>query len=195
MSSRLAAVLAGVCLLGVLGGTACKEEINRPPVGTDPSTVQPDRPAGGGISNEGGTTPVDPDAGTVTGACNDILANGPLVDEVNVSGSAPAGTGGTIADGTYDLTEDRNYVGAAGAGPTGVQLRETLVVSGSELDFLTLSGGKETRQTYTFATSGAGISISKTCPTTAPTQQGQFSLVGSQLILLFGAEEMVYIKK
>lgn len=177
---------------------ACAEEKVRPGPGVDPTTI--DRPIGGGLeagAEGGATTDASPDGG---GLCNDLPVTGVLVDQSNVLGTAPAATGGAITDGVYDLIDANVYTGSGGAGPTGLQIRESLEISGATLDVVTVVAGKETRKTYTFATSASGISVTETCPSSLPAQLWQYSVVGAQLTLLSvpgvgQTAENVYTKK
>jgi hypothetical protein len=69
-----------------------------------------------------------PDAGA---ACN-TLAN--TADSITVSAGAnpmPAGTGGTIVDGTYFLTELKVYPGSPV--PSGIPFKQTILISGCSL--------------------------------------------------------------
>lgn len=71
-------------------------------------------------------------AGDDGGVCNTLANPAPLVQQVNVATARPAGTGGSLVDGTYFKSADVIYTGPGGnSGLTGYTVRETLVVTNS----------------------------------------------------------------
>lgn len=87
-----------------------------------------------------------PDAGTDAGldagsddagsgdagmSCSGFATDAGAVAQMFVRAITPVGTGGTIVDGVYDLTEWSVYTGTIGAsGPTGVMVSATQVIQG-----------------------------------------------------------------
>lgn len=128
-------------LLGAALGAsfaACKhEEPNRPAVLTDGPAGPVSGGSAGGSSDAGTTTDgavATTDAGD-GGVCTDLEGASAEVDQNAVAGDVPAGTGGAITDGTYDLTEASVYVGLAGIpGPTGTRIKEALRITGTKLE-------------------------------------------------------------
>jgi hypothetical protein len=196
MSLRLASVLFLVL-------AACSSDPSRPPPGTDPTTVQPGTgkpPGGGGTTTDGGT--VITDAGTDGPAvCNDITLTGAIVDQTAVTGDPPAGAGGSIVDGTYDLTDSSSYVGNGAIGPTGTSIKETIRIAAGTLQqyrqTTTSSGTTSLRASYTMAVNNSTVSLAETCPTASLAQQWTFTVTGSQLALISPTSrvEFVYTKK
>jgi hypothetical protein len=118
----------------------------------------------GGAQIDAGTSDVG------TQACNTIENVGQAVSKTGTpSTSAPGFTGGTIADGTYVLTEMLYY--NPPTAPAGTR-KETLVFSGGTLEAVySINGAAEERYTATFETpSGFSgqISIHLTCFASAP---------------------------
>lgn len=127
-------------LVGTLAVYACKEDESRPPAANNNGA--PNIGTGGGSSSgssgEGGVT----DSGGVddsgdAGACNALTTDGTFVDENRVVGPAAPPTGGSIPDGTYDLTEVQLYIDNSGTpGPSGVTYRGILKLTNGKLERL-----------------------------------------------------------
>ncbi len=104
----------------------------------------------------------DSGAPTDAGGCNAVTLSAGNVPETAGAGAFPTPAGGTIADGTYQLTGFYIY-------PPGsidaYRRRETLVISGGSVQSArqTDSGAIE-RNTGTFTTSGTNLVFSVTCP-------------------------------
>jgi hypothetical protein len=79
--------------------------------GTDTSTVPDAADAACGAY----TGPVPGDAGAL---CHDVVSNAPRVTDIADPGTQPVGTGGTISDGLYYVTEARYYPGSPVAAGT-----------------------------------------------------------------------------
>jgi hypothetical protein len=99
-------------------------------------------------------------AGTPAGQeCNSVKATGAPVTPACVSGTLPAGQGGTIVDGTYVLTAQTYY------NPTNcptLALSETLLFGGGCLDVATGTPFPATAS-GTFTVSGARLMLTRTC--------------------------------
>lgn len=143
--ARAAAVLA-LALLAACGGSS--------------STAVSDAAVGGDAAADGG---VAADAGG--DACNGLDQLGAIVTaacEPGAPSPATRGTGGTIADGTYVLTESQ-FFGICSTSELG----ETLVVSqGTVQSLATGASGVVTRKslTYTVTSDGAMLVETQTCP-------------------------------
>jgi hypothetical protein len=84
-------------------------------------------PADGVARPDAASSEAAPDVDS--GLCNNVANTAPSVAQMDVASARPAGTGGTILDGTYFKTGDAVYTGPGGAsGSTGLGYRETLVV-------------------------------------------------------------------
>lgn len=157
-----------------VSGTACSDDPKRPAVLTD-GPARPGIGAGGG-TDDGGSSEAGPttDAGD-GGTCTDLENTGFVVDESVVNDDLPAGTGGTVADGTYDITGVRLHQGAGALpGPTGNSYQGSIRVTGASYErvvvFKSSAGaGSEIRSTGTLTPSGINATIALTCP--SPTQE------------------------
>jgi hypothetical protein len=99
------------------------------------------------------------------GTCNS-LTNAATDVPVTADGTAiPTGTGGTIADGTYFLTEVRAY---SGSPVPNITFRQTAVISGggTHAELVADDGDKpEYHESDTLAPNGSEITMTTTCTT------------------------------
>jgi hypothetical protein len=107
-------------------------------------------------------------------ACSSICNGATPIPEVEVSGSPPAGTGGTILDGTYFLTSRIQYSGTDGGtdGGTPYTVQETLVLSTSggitiAQDIQNSNGQPDQTITATFVPSDPSVYLMEVCPNAA----------------------------
>jgi hypothetical protein len=159
-----------LCAVGGASFAACKhDEPNRPAVLVDGPAAPGVSGSSGSAGDAGGTTdastPVD------AGACTDLESSSVEVDQNAVAGDVPAGTGGTISDGVYDLTEASIYVGASGLpGPTGTRIQETMRITGTKLERVqtTLNSANASSTgsvSGTITVNGTSATLAVTCPT------------------------------
>ena len=165
MSRRCASVLAVVLVqIGVVA--ACSDPAPKPTPAVTGTTPLPNINGGGGEGGADSGTDGGRHDGGDGGVCSDIPLNGALVDRTGVVGEPPVAPGGTIADGTYDLTQDTVYVGAGGvAGPTGITAKATIRIAGGKLDERIQLGGTgktatETISSIIFSVTGATLAAS-----------------------------------
>lgn len=137
----------GVLVAIVVLGMGCGSSAAKP----DASTAATDAALDGGADALDG------------GACNAIPQ---LADPVTTScdpGAPPAAAGGTLADGTYLLTESHFF----GSCESSV-LSETLVIAQGTVQSITTDAttGEATRQSFTFKSTGGSSTLSETetCP-------------------------------
>lgn len=171
-----------VVAVAVFTGACSDDEPKRPPVyngGPSGPVSGGSMPAfDGGISEAG--------LGTDAGTCTDLVNAGVAVDQQAVADELVAGTGGTVSDGSYNLTEAKIYVGVAGTpGPTNTTYRETIRIAAPTYErvlVFTSSGGtsSEIRSSGTFTQTGSTGSISLTCPS-VNTEQVTFSATAQTL--------------
>jgi hypothetical protein len=176
MKSAFRALLAAPFCAAALVG-ACSSESN-PPGGT----TTPDS----GTGSEGGadtSTPSDagtdtsvPDAGSdgacapYTGAlpndagaqCHDLVSGAARITVISDPGGLPVGTGGTLGDGLYYLTEARIFPGSPV--PAGTTLKYAVLIAGDMSYFVDDNNPAETvrRTTKKNPDGGAGIILCET---------------------------------
>jgi hypothetical protein len=203
----------GKRVLGIMGfvaaialAAACKEDEPRPPVAADDLPPQPGiGKGGGGGAADGGVQPEGGrDAGDSgdAGTCTDLPNTGAAIDQTAVSGDPPAGTGGTISDGIYDLTDARVYQGISGVpGLTGASYQGTIRLTGQSYERVLVfksSGGAiaESRVSGSFIPSGVNGTIALTCPIAAQ-EQITYSVVTNSLTVsnLVTKESFTFTKK
>jgi hypothetical protein len=194
-----ALVFTAGCL--ALFGTACEEDPKRPPVLGD-GPAQPGSSVGGG-GGEGGVLPRG-DAGDAGdgGSCTDLPNTGTEVPQNAVVDDVTPGSGGTIVEGTYNLTEARLLQGpSALPGPTGYSFQASIRITGQLYERVLVvksSGGatSETRSTGTFVPNGTSATIVLSCPSSnqesVTYSAGSDSLTVSNLIT---KESFVFTRK
>lgn len=114
---------------------------------------------GGGTPGDSGTSDAASDSG---GACNSVAKSGPVVTITCASGAVPAGTGGTIVDGTYNLTAHVRYLADGGACSGGTD-QSTEVIAGTSVQVIGGTGALS----GTITVSGAMLTFNITCPSAA----------------------------
>ena len=127
-------------------------------------------------------------AGDAAMACNDVVNSAPVVAVTQIADDPPASSGGTIADGTYELTAVAIYTGASGpTGPSGTE-QTTVVVSGAT--FQVVSAGQPPRRTLTLATSGTAFTATDTCPdSTVTTGTYTATATGLTIVIAGGTDD------
>ena len=165
---------------------ACKEEENRPPASNN--TGGPNIVGGGSTDGEGGVEGgAGADAGDSGSACNTLDNNGNVVDQNRIVGDPQTGTGGTIPDGTYELTLAQVYVGVGGTpGASGVTYKGVLELKAGHLDRVTEMTPNQgaspitTRTKGDLVAGGSTFTVTQTCP--SPFQdQYTYSVVSNTL--------------
>lgn len=145
VTRRLTVSFIALCALN-----ACDPDPKETDAGSD-ATTAPDTTATTEVEDE-----VTPEP------CNTVSTEAPEVDMVGVAGSAPTAQGGTIAEGTYFLTEAKLY------GSTGTlgAMQQTVVVADGEFQFFVYDTFNDafTRSTATYTTDGVEITLTETCP-------------------------------
>jgi hypothetical protein len=174
-------VLASVALASVVV-VSCGETPDHPPTLNETAPYGPVRGTGGpaptGASDSGGeggeageaaAAPPGSLAVTDGGVCASVIAT-TLVTQQQVASPTPQPTGGTIAPGTYVLTQMNMYTGAdGGTGPTTKVFAETYEVDSSTyqhaktglaadggLGSTSLDSGNYTASGTTFSVHGTG---------------------------------------
>lgn len=172
----------------------CSDD-GQPPASTSGGTpavpVSPDRPP----SNDGGSDAGSPDAsscGVAEHATTDEIG------EVAVLGEPPPPLGGSIAPGTYVLSEMNAYVAedpdagpptGPGPGVTGASGRGTIEIDGSTMRVLRSrtagEGGAVTTEqgSFTYEVDGTSLKRTKTCPGATSDDVIPFTAAGSGLAL------------
>ncbi len=114
-------------------------------------------------------------------SCNTIANPAPVVTVMQVAADPPASNGGTIADGTYEMTAVAIYTGADGPSGASGTAQTTVVVSGATLQVV--NGGEPPTRTVTLATSGTAFTATDTCPDSTVTT-GTFTATATSLTIV-----------
>jgi hypothetical protein len=181
---------------------ACSDPETRPPPAVQGNTAPP--PTGGGSGAETGTL-VDGASldGGEAGVCNDVVVTGGPVDRVAINLDPPVSTGGTIVDGTYDLTDYTVYVGISGVGgPTGITAQATIRIGGATIDEHLQIGGAtqavtDTTTSSQFSVTGATFAETQLCPNAGAAEALQFTFNDPILVLTdpINKEAFTYTKR
>ncbi len=103
-----------------------------------------------------------------TPACNRLINDGPLVTATAVSTMPPAAAGGTIVDGTYELTATTLYLNAdRQASPPPGTFSGVVEMAGNAMQQVFKINGSEWHYTASFTVTGVSISLLYTCPNAA----------------------------
>lgn len=188
----------GVLAFGIVA--ACSDPPQKP--GTAVVSGTPPVVSGGGAGGgDGGTSTVE--GGADGGVCADLANTGQLVDRTGVQGDPPTATGGTVVDGTYDLTAYAVFVGAAGvAGPTGITAKASMRIGAGKVDEVIVLGGTGKSTTTTvrrsaYSASGSTFAETQLCPATGAGAQLQFTAQDTILTLtdLYTKEAFTFTKR
>ncbi len=149
---------------------ACGKDDTKPP--TEVTSNDPPNKSGIG----GSESPSGGDSGTATatdgGVCSSVAIGGASIAQQGVNDTLPAGTGGRIVNGVYDLVTDGKYIGLSGlAGPTGIYVTSTISVSVSafqrvDVQLSASNVSSSTNVAGTLSVSGVNGVIDLACPLT-----------------------------
>src|SRR5687768_13692165 len=123
---RRALCLFAFALTAASAFVACSDDLKKPPYAVDP-TVQPSNPVSGGGAEGGARDSGTPSQDAPT-TCNDLPLTSIQVAETGVVGDPPAGTGGQLQDGIYDIIEAQKFVGTGTPGPTGITYKASIQI-------------------------------------------------------------------
>ena len=151
INNRISSSVLLSCVIVV--AVACSSSTSSP---NDPDASSPVD------ASSGSDTSTTPDAGNDTGGnlpdgsttCPSIANTAPIVTSSVMNGvTAPTGTGGTIADGTYYMTAQMQYMGGDNSPE---DQKYTIKITGNQLDLTGHSGAKsEQSVTVTMANNTA----------------------------------------
>lgn len=179
-------------LLPVGAAGACSDPPEKPPAGG--GSIGGGSVTGGGGSEggagggaDGGTDSggLDADNGRV---CNALVARGQVIDRIGVAGEPPAGRGGTVFDGEYDLTDYTVFTGAGGAGgPTGITAKAVIRIGDMKLDERYEFGGSGNPSVRSasarYAATAATFATTQQCPRAGQAGTLQFTANDPVLVL------------
>lgn len=118
----------------------------------------------GGATSSGGTTTTSAGGGGAASACNTVAITAPAITDANGAGTKPVPEGGTIADGTYEVTAHTYYAPGSAKGTT---YQVMLVVAGSTAQIAQIrDSGAEERFSLSVSTTGTTFSGISSCPVT-----------------------------
>jgi hypothetical protein len=184
---RSFAVLVFSAFAASVTALACDDKESRPPAVNAVGPPSTGVGGGGGGGGDGGGGEGGVDSGNGAAACNILENGGNVVDQNRIVGEPPTGTGGTIVDGTYELTAADVYVGAGGVpGPSGVTYQGALALATGKLERVMLMQASqaatpiETRSLGDLIAGGTTFTVTQTCP--APFQdQYTYSVLNNTL--------------
>jgi hypothetical protein len=145
--------------------------------------------ASGASDASGGDAAASDGAGDATGddgglACNALADTAQPVTVQQLAMDPPMPSGGTIADGSYELTGVDIYTGPNGpSGPSGMA-QDTIAITGSTVQIV--GSGTPERRTVTLATQGSAFTATDTCPDSNVTTGGYSVTAPGLLIFLDG---------
>ncbi|HRG95292.1 MAG TPA: hypothetical protein PLR99_03515 [Polyangiaceae bacterium] len=183
MKNTLVRSLSIACVLSLLGAAACSSTPATSDGGADAASVTDSAtPPVDAATPDSATPPVDaatpdsavpPDSSapfTCSGAdagaqCNTVVNGATDVGVTVGTGALPTGTGGTVVDGRYYLTNLTSYPGTGI--PSTLVMRQTLeLCSGGMVGQLVNdSAGVTKRKTFSFTTAGNVPTTIQTCQT------------------------------
>jgi hypothetical protein len=182
--------LAGASLL-IAMAVACTNFTDHPPPAGSTGSTSGGAGTGGGsdagkdassadASTDGSTT----DAGTCTSLPNTAS---PVV-RLYVVGDAPAMTGGAIADGIYDVTDAKVYVGPTGpTGTTGLTEKVSVKIAGTVMEAAVEISGAGASKTLTskvtLATNATALTTTQTCPTPGAPVASEYTATATTLTI------------
>jgi hypothetical protein len=155
------AVFAGVLLLVPIALVACSSDSSSPTPSGDAAVAE--------ASPGSDTSTVDGGGGTDTstpgdsgGGCTTATNGGALIPETAGVGTRPAAAGGTLLDGTYNLTKHEVYSPGT---PDSNMRKRTWVFAGNTFQAINNDTGKpEVKLSGTKAENGTQVTLTVTCP-------------------------------
>ena len=119
-----------------------------------------------------------------------MTLTGPTIELMNVAEDMPVAVGGTIVDGTYDVTGRRLYTGPGGAsGGTGDFQSITGIVLGETAELvIELGVGNRLHASYTLLSSDTFAIVTLTCPDNIGIEWDTFTATSDQIILFSTAD-------
>lgn len=169
-------LLTGVALASVLSAVmaGCWMDDTPPAAAAgDAAVLVPETPDAGADAADGGDDAAlvcaEAIGATEGASCGDVVPGGPCVQEIRIDDSAPAPAGGTLVEGTYDLTDLALYTNPAGpTGPLGEPRRETIALAADGatwvMNAIALSAGLAARRTLSVVGVGPQLHATVTCP-------------------------------
>jgi hypothetical protein len=171
------------------GGTAADTSTSSSDGGTAGDTAPPEQDAA--VEDSSTCAPykgaIPNDAGA---QCHDLVSNAQPVTVIADPGALPVGTGGTVADGLYYLTEARAYPGSPL--PPGTVLKYAILIAGDMSYTVDDNGATVRRTTKKNPDGGAGIVLCETKTDNNPPAGSQTatcsSLTSYDSVSLFSAK-------
>lgn len=193
-------LMASTC--GLLALAACKGDPDRPPVANGGSAY-PGSSSGSGGTSDAGSNPSPTTDGGDAGACTDLLpsmSGGVILQDVVID-ALPAGSGGTLADGLYFLSQAQLYQSSGIAGPTDTEFVGVMRITGTTFErAVSAQAGTATEATSavsgTITTSGTNATIALSCPS-ASQETVRFTALDTTLTFSnpVTGEQFVYTKQ
>jgi hypothetical protein len=97
--------------------------------------------------------------------CNTLVIDGPIVSATAMAAAAPPAVGGTVVQGTYQLSTITFYTGPTGSTTApNIQIAAIFEITGNVIQQAGYVNTQESRFTSTFTTSGTTLSFVDICP-------------------------------
>jgi hypothetical protein len=145
-----------------------------------PSEAGPGHEAGFDSPAETATEDAEMEAAVV---CTTLTNTAAAVPVQTLAEDPPTPLGGTIVDGTYEMTATAIYTGPDGPSGTDGTAQTTIQITGSTIQIVTT--GDPTTRTITLATSGTSFTSTDTCPDTSTFIQGSYTATATTLVVQF----------
>ena len=184
--------LYAVVAVGLCAGvsiSACSSSESSPPAASTDGGGGSDSPsaseAASPVDAASDSKPAEAAAPDGSAECNAIANAAPEATQATIKGNAPAATGGTIAAGTYFLTEFTLYDPAGTASsPEPSGMHATLMIAGNVMDsVMDLGDGVDRRFSETFTVNGTDVDRVLTCPKPGPDLDAAYSVTGKNLVI------------
>jgi hypothetical protein len=159
--------------------------------------------SGGGTPQDGGSEATASDAGDAGApqdgatahdaqgdappACNTLANVAQQVPLQQVAQDPPQPQGGTVADGTYTLTDVSIYTGTAGPSGASGSSQTTIQIAGGTIEVA--SAGNPPTQTVSLVTAGKTFTATDTCPDTKVTQGSYTATASTFVVFLDGGTD------
>jgi hypothetical protein len=115
--------------------------------------------------------------------CTTLANSAAAVPVQTFAADPPTPEGGTIVDGTYEMTGAAIYTGPDGPSGTNGTSQTTIQITGSTIQIV--NAGDPPTRTITLATSGTSFTSTDTCPDYSTVIQGSYTATATTFVVQF----------